>query len=183
MDDLDGQVARERKLYSELGNYLDKVLDVTKIFIITASTSYAVYLGSNNILHIYLGFIACAFFYIRYYIKLETVMRHVELDSEYLNKSSTVMKQVKDDRYARHEKLSKTFAGKMIIFWELNRSIFFVDEAEFCVFVGFFALINNLEWALWILATSQVVLFFWRFYERGTQTINKSEKLYLFMRK
>lgn len=183
MDDLDGQVARERRMYSEMGNYLDKVLDVLKIFIVTSSLSYAVYLQTQNIFHIYLGFIACAFFYMRYYIKLETVLRQVELDKEYLDKSSKIMSDVKEARFERHQKLSKSPGGNLTVFWELNRTFFLVDEAEFAVFTGFFALIGKLEWGLWVLAVSQVVIFVWRFYERAQQTVNKSDRLYYFMRK
>ncbi|MBI1862631.1 CDP-alcohol phosphatidyltransferase family protein [Candidatus Microgenomates bacterium] len=183
LDDLDGQVARERKMYSEIGNYLDKVLDVLKIFIVSSSLSYAVYLETHNILHIFLGFIAASFFYMRYYIKLETVLRQVELDKDYLDKSSRIMSQIKEDRFARHQELSKTFTGKLIVFWELNRTFFLVDEAEFAVFTGFFALINHLELGLWIIAIAQVAIFVWRFYERAHQTVNKSDRLYYFMRK
>lgn len=183
MDDLDGQVARERKMYSEIGNYLDKVLDVLKIFIVSACLSYAVYLQTNNVFSVFLGFIAACFFYIRYYIKLETVLRQVELDKEYLEKSSKKMAEVKDARFERHQNLSKTFTGKLTVFWETHRTFFLVDEAEFAVFTGFFALINQLEIGLWVLAVSQVVIFIWRFYERATQTVNKSDRLYYFMRK
>lgn len=183
MDDLDGQVARETNLYSELGNYLDKVLDVLKMFIVTASLSYAVYLNTQNILHIYLGFIATAFFYIRYYIKLESVLRQIEIDKEYLEKSGIVMKNRESELIMRHTIMEKTTRGKLRAFWEKNRTIFLVDEAEFAVFTGIGAYFNKLEAVLWILAVSQVTIFVWRFYERGQQLIHKRPTRYLFMRK
>jgi phosphatidylglycerophosphate synthase len=132
LDDLDGQVARERNMYSEIGNYLDKVLDVLKIFIVSSSLSYAVYLQTQNILHIYLGFIAASFFYMRYYIKLETVLRQVELDKDYLEKSSKVMSDIKEARFEKHERISHTAGGKLTVFWELNRTFFCCIYRLFC---------------------------------------------------
>lgn len=182
-DDLDGQLARETGKGSELGNYLDKVLDVIKIFIISSSLSYAVYLQTHNLLHIFLGFIACAFFYMRYYIKLETVLRQEELDSAYLDKSSEKMKEVEENMLKRHKELSKTLAGKIQAFLDTNRTIIFIDEAEFASFTAFFAVINKLEIALWVIAIAQVIIFCARFWERGYQLVHKSERLYYFMRK
>lgn len=183
LDDLDGQVARAKKLGSELGNYLDKVLDVLKIFILNASLSYAVYLQTNNILSIYLGFIACFFFMYRYYIKLETVLRQAQLDNKYLEKSSEIMDKVEENIFESHKKLWSQPLGKLQVLWEVNRTIFFVDEAEFAVFTAVGALFNRLDIALWTLAISQVLLCVWRLIERGHQTVTKSERLYYFMRK
>lgn len=182
-DDLDGQLARETGKGSELGNYLDKVLDVIKIFIVSSSLSFVVYLQTQNVLYIYLGFIACAFFYMRYYIKLETVLHQAELDNKYLDKSSKKMEQVEKSMLERHKKNSKSLAGKVMVFLDTNRTFVFVDEAEFASFTAFFAVINRLEIALWIIAVVQVIVFCWRFFERGYQLVHKSDRLYYFMRK
>ncbi len=76
-DDIDGQLARATGKSSNIGDFLDKVLDIFKIFIVNASLSYAVYLKTNNILYIYLGFVSAFFFMIRYYIKLETMFARI----------------------------------------------------------------------------------------------------------
>ena len=76
-DCLDGQLARTKKLSSDIGNYLDKVLDVLKIYIITISLAYGAYLIGNNPINIFLGFTACFFFNFRYYLKLETIISQV----------------------------------------------------------------------------------------------------------
>lgn len=183
LDDLDGQVARAKNMRSDLGNYFDKTFDVLKIYVVTASLSYAVYLQTQNILYIFLGFTACFFFNFRYYMKLETVLHQVELDPEYLDKSSKVMNDIEEETYTRHKKLEKTLWGRVLVFWEMNRTFFFVDEAEFAVFTAFFALINRLDMCLWVLSVSQVILGMWRWYERGHQTNTKSSRLYYFMRK
>src|SRR5258708_5038305 len=65
-DDLDGQLARERNMSSNYGDFLDKVLDVLKFLIIFFFFSLAFFLKIYNVLFIYLAFAACFFFILRY---------------------------------------------------------------------------------------------------------------------
>ncbi len=182
-DDLDGQVARIRKLSSTLGDYLDKVLDVLKIFILTSSLSYAVYKETDNIIFIFLGFAACFFFNYRYYIKLETVFSKTSRDQQYLENSAMKRKEIEEQLDEKFESLSKTLSGRLHALWLKHRLLFMVDEAEFVIITAVFALINRLGLALVILAVSQMVLAFYRVIERGYQLHSDSENLLKPMRK
>ncbi len=73
--------------------------------------------------------------------------------------------------------------GKVKLFWLKNRSIFWVDEAEFVVFTSIGAIFNKIEEVLWILAMSQGLIAFWRLFERGYQTHKAKEMLLDPMRK
>jgi len=182
-DCLDGQLARTKKLYSNIGNYLDKVVDVLKIYIITISLAYSVYVTTNNTLYIFLGFTACFFFNFRYYIKLETIISQFNQDSQYLVKSSERRQELYLMKQREYEKLSATFLGKIKLFWFKNRSIFWVDEAEFVIFTSIGAILNKIELVLWVLAVSQVLIAFWRLFERGYQTHKSKDRLLDPMRK
>jgi len=182
-DCLDGQLARTKKNFSELGNYLDKVLDMLKIYIITGSLSYAVFLQSHNILHIYLGLTACFFFNFRYYIKLETIFAAISRDPEYLQKSKAKRESLYEDLNEIYSNLKKTPLGRLKLFWLKNRTLFFVDEAEFVVITSLGALLNQLTLALWIISISQLAISIFRFSERANQTATKSSRLLWPMRK
>lgn len=173
-DNLDGQLARERRLSSIIGDYLDKVLDVLKIYLITLSLAVSVYLQTHNILYVFLGFTACFGFNYRYYIKLETMFSRINSDPKYLEKSA-----IKREELQRA--LDQTKGIKSI--WIKNRTLFFIDEAEFVIITCIFALLNKLELALWILGISQVIIVSWRLFERGYQLYNPSENLLKPMRK
>ncbi len=182
-DCLDGQLARSKKVFSDLGNFLDKVLDVLKIFIICGSLSLAVYWQKQNVLYIYLGFIACFFFCWRYYIKLETILSAIGRDPRYLQKSREKKEELNSRLSINYAKLKSTFLGRLKLFWFWNRTIFFVDEAEFVVFTSVCALVNRLDIALLILAISQLAIGTFRFFERAKQTNSRSARLLLPMRK
>jgi hypothetical protein len=182
-DCLDGQVARTRKLSSNIGNYLDKVVDVLKIYIISMCLAYAAYLNTQDVLYIYLGFTACFGFNFRYYIKLETIFSQVNLDANYLAKCSAKRKELYKEKEEQYEKLSATFGGKVKLFWLKNRSIFWVDEAEFVVFTSVAVLLNKIEIVLWVFAISQSLIAIWRLFERGYQTNVATEQLLEPMRK
>lgn len=182
-DCLDGQLARAKNLSSQLGNYLDKVVDVLKIYIVTLSLGYGAYLNTENVLYVFLGFTACFFFNYRYYIKLETIFSQCNLDPTYLSKCKLRRQELYQEKEHTYSKLTNSFMEKMELFWLKNRTIFFVDEAEFVVFTALGALFGQLEIALWVLATSQVCIAFWRVFERGYQVHTKSKKLLDPMRK
>lgn len=182
-DDLDGQLARYKNLSSSIGDFLDKVLDVLKIYIITISLSIAVYLKTDNVLYLLLGFTACFFFNFRYYIKLETMFSRINSDPQYLLRSAQKRKALESAIEKKYAKSPKTFLETLKVLWHKNRTIFFVDEAEFAIFTAIGAIFGKLEWTLWILAISQALLALWRFYERARQLNVSSSKLLLPMRK
>ncbi len=183
LDDLDGQVARAKKLSSKIGDYLDKTLDVLKIYLVTICLSFAAFYKTNGVIYIFLGFTACFFFNYRYYIKLETMFSQINSDPEYLNKSSAMRDSLAKKLTEKYTYLSKSTIGKLKVFWLKNRIIFFVDEGEFAIFTAIFALLNTPELALWILSISQVLIALWRFIERGYQTAALHEALLKPMRK
>jgi phosphatidylglycerophosphate synthase len=183
LDCVDGQLARSRKQYSMIGDYLDKTLDVLKIFVVTFSLGLALYFQSGNIIYILLGFIACFFFTYRYYIKLETILGAVGKDPAYLKTSSDLRHRLYKEREADYKKLSQTFRGRLLVLWKWNRTIFAVDEAEFVLFTAVAILFHRIDLVLWIFAVSQTMIAIWRFFERGNQVRTQSDKLLLPMRK
>lgn len=183
LDCLDGQLARVTKRSSNIGDYLDKVLDVLKIYVITLSLSYAVYLQVGGIWPFVLGFTACFFFNFRYYIKLESVFNRVSKIPDYLTKSRELRLDLYEEKGALYKKLQKTFLGKLQTFWYWNRTIFFVDEAEFVIFVALGALFKQLLLVLVVLALSQAAIGVFRFFERGYQIHTSSDRLFWPLRK
>lgn len=182
-DDIDGQLARATDKSSNIGDFLDKVLDIFKIFIINASLSYAVYLQTDNILVIYLGFISAFFFMIRYYIKLETMFQRINKDDNYLRKSSVKQIEKETELFKFLAEIKKTPIGYLKAALIRNRTLLWFDEAEFAVFIAIFAILNRLDLAIYLFAISQVVIVCWRFYERASQINSDSEKLFWPLRK
>lgn len=183
-DCLDGQLARTKKLGSALGNYFDKVLDVLKIYALTISLAFAVYLQTGNVLYVFLGFTACFFFNLRYYIKHETMYSAFEKDHSYLEKARNKRYELYDKIGADYKKNWKSgLIGKLKVIGHLNRSIIFVDEGEFVFFTAIAALFNRLDLVLLIFTVSQILIGFWRFIERGYQTMKGSNRLLYPMRK
>jgi phosphatidylglycerophosphate synthase len=182
-DCLDGQVARTRNLSSPIGNYLDKVLDVFKIYVLSMSLAFGAYLNTSNVIYIFLGFTSCFFFNYRYYIKLETIFSQCDIDSNYLSNCRARRQELYQEKEEEYKELATTFIGRLKLFWLKNRSIFWVDEAEFVVFTSIAVLFDKIEIVLWIFAISQVIIAFWRLFERGYQTHRTHEKLLDPMRK
>lgn len=182
-DDMDGQLARIKGMSSVIGDYMDKVLDVLKIFLLTFFSGLSVYLSTDNFLYLLLAFIACFFFSFRYYIKLESMFSTISRDEKYLYKSAQKRKEMEKEMDILYNKKAKSFKESIWLFWIKNRTIFFVDEAEFALFISIGAILNKLDFVLWILAISQVTLAFWRIMERGRQLHEDSKNLLLPMRK
>lgn len=182
-DDIDGQLARITGKSSVIGDYMDKTFDVLKIFFITFFSGLSVFLTTGNILYLLLGFLACFFFNFRYYIKLESIFSALSRNAKYLEKSAKTRKEMEEEMDVLYMRKAKTLKEAVQIFWIKNRTIFFVDEAEFALFVSFGAVLNKLDLSLWILAVSQIILAFWRLIERGRQLHTNSKDLLLPMRK
>lgn len=182
-DDLDGQLARHMKLSSVIGDYLDKVLDVLKIFIITTSLGYASFIQTGESMYLLIGAAACFFFNLRYYIKLETMFSEMSRDASYLERSSLRKNEFLKRLEGDITEWNKTLTGKLKVLWVRNKLIFAVDEAEFALFTAMGALLNQLPATLCIIAFAQVFIAFWRFYERGNAMINNRDSLLNPMRK
>lgn len=182
-DDLDGQLARETKKYSIIGDYLDKVLDIVKIFVITFFAGLSVYLSTHNTLYVVLGFISAFFFMLRYYIKLETMFSAISRDEKYLEKSSEKRGELEHKMDILYSKKPSTFTEFISITWIKMRTIFLVDEAEFAIFVAIGTLFNAVWVSLWVIAVAQVIIALWRGFERGYQLTTNSERLLQPLRK
>jgi len=129
-DCLDGQVARARLLSSPIGNYLDKTLDVLKIYIICMSLAYAAYLRTQDIVYVFLGFSACFFFNFRYYIKLETIFSECNRENGYLAACRIRRRDLYREKEDEYKRLASSLGGRIRLFWIRHRAIFWVDEAE-----------------------------------------------------
>lgn len=182
-DDLDGQFSRTTKKYSILGDYLDKVLDVVKIFLVSFFAGIAAFFQTGNIIFILIGFIAAFFFMLRYYLKLETMFSIISRDSKYLEKSSEKRKELEHKMDLLYSKKPKSISEALSIFWIKMRTIFLVDEAEFAIFICIGSILNQIGPTLTIIATSQVTIFIWRGIERGYQLTHSSERLLWPLRK
>lgn len=182
-DDVDGQLARITKKYSIMGDYMDKVLDILKIFLVTFFTGLAVYLQTGNVLYLILGFIACFMFQYRYYIKLESMFSAYSNNPKYFDQSSEKRKVLEHAMDKLYAKKAKSITEGLKLSWIKNRTVLLVDEAEFAIFVFVGAICNRLDLVLWIWAIAQTSWAIWRLFERGTQLKNKSERLLWPMRK
>ncbi|MCG8459336.1 MAG: CDP-alcohol phosphatidyltransferase family protein [Holophagales bacterium] len=183
-DQLDGQLARLKNLSSAIGNYLDKVVDVFKVYAITLSLSVAVFRETGQVTPVFLGFTACFFFNFRYYIKLETVLSQASRDPSYLARCTARADALSSSIQQEYRRLSAgSTSDRLRLLWIKNRTFFFVDEAELVVVTAAMALFDRLDLALWILALSQVILALWRVAQRGHQTHHDSSKLLDPMRK
>lgn len=182
-DDVDGQLARLTKKYSVLGDYLDKVLDICKIFLVTFFSGLAVYNTTQNILYVLLGFIACFAFLYRYYIKLESMFSALSRDANFLDKSGRVRTRMEAEMDRQYARTAKSFGESIELFLLKNRTFFWFDEAEFAIITAVGAVTNRLDISIWILAIAQVTIVLWRLYERGYQLTTGSDKLLEPMRK
>jgi phosphatidylglycerophosphate synthase len=182
-DDLDGQVARARNLSSAIGNFLDKVLDVLKIFIISMSAGYAAYLQTENIIYIFMASAICFFFNLRYYIKLETMFSQMEIDKNYLENSLVARKEFLLQHDQKLIQLKNTYKGRVKAFWEENKTFFAVDEAEIAVLIAIFAIAHMIPLGVLVLCFAQIIISFVRFYERGKQVSSDTKSLLIPLRK
>ena len=176
LDCLDGQLARYTGRTSPIGDYLDKALDVLKIFIINAAMAIAAYDLTGESLFLVLGMLSCFGFFFRYYIKLETMFGAVSRDSDYLDKSHDVRQALYADLNARRTE-PKSVRQKLAWFWFRNRSFFALDEAEHVTLGALAALVQRPDLWIWIFAISQVSIAFVRLVQRGDQLARRPESL------
>lgn len=183
-DHLDGEIARQKRLISDLGDYLDKTLDVLKIFIIFLTIAIYLYIKTKKIIFIFLSFISCFFFNYRYYIKLETVIKMTQKDSLFLKKFKQREREFVELFFKNYNKLKKgNYIKKIYAFFYFNKSIFFIDEGEIISFTALGILFDKLDIVLIIFSIIQVVIAFLRLIQRGHQIITNSENLYNFIKK
>ena len=182
LDCLDGQLARYTGRTSPIGDYLDKTLDVLKIFIINAAMGVAAYDLTGESLFLVLGLMSCFGFFFRYYIKLETMFGAVSRDNDYLEKSRALRQALYVDLLARRTE-PKDLRQKLAWFWFRNRSFFALDEAEHVTLGALAALVQRPDLWIWIFAISQVLIAFVRLAQRGSQVARRPESLTYPLRK
>lgn len=182
-DDMDGQLARINHMSSRIGDFLDKVLDVLKIFIVTASAGTAAYWATGNIVYVYFGFAVCAFFNWRYYMKLETMFARINNDEDYLDKSDQIRAELIEKIDEMYEKKNQSIVERLSNLWHQHRTLLMLDEAEIAFVISLGSIFQRIDLALWVLTIGQVAWGFFRFYERGSQINSDSERLYQPLRK
>lgn len=182
LDCLDGQLARYTSSTSAIGDYLDKTLDVLKIFIINAAMAIAAFKLTGNSLYLFLGLVSCFGFLFRYYIKLETMFAAVNRDSEYLDKSRHVRHALYVDLEVRRTE-PKDLRQKVAWIWFRNRSFFALDEAEHVTLGAVAALVQRPDVWIWIFAVGQSLIALTRLVQRGDQLRRRPESLTYPLRK
>jgi len=182
LDCLDGQLARYTGKTSAIGDYLDKTLDVLKIFIINAAMAIAAYDRTGRSLFLLLGLMSCFGFLFRYYIKLETMLGAVGRDNEYLDKSRELRQALYVDLDARRTE-PKDLRQKLAWLWFRNRSFFALDEAEHVTLGALAALVQRPDLWIWIFGISQIFIAFVRLVQRGNQLARRPESLTYPLRK
>ncbi len=182
LDCLDGQLARFTGRTSEVGDYLDKTLDVFKIFIINLGMGIAAFRFTDKNYFIILGFISCFGFLFRYYIKLETMFGAVNKDKDYLSKS-------RSRRHALYAELNekklqpKSFTEKLRWLWVRHHAVFALDEAEHVTFGAIAILFGRPDIWCWVFAVGQLTIACTRLFERGWQITKAPESLTYPLRK
>lgn len=183
-DQLDGQLSRYKKMTSNLGDYLDKTLDVLKIYAIMLAVGIANYNSHQNYFAIVLSFTAAFFFMFRYYIKLETVLKKAMEDKNYLEKCALYQDSLELQIQSNIKNLYQgNIQEKIKAFWISNNTILFIDEGEFAFLTALGALINRLDTVLLIFVFSQVIIALFRWFQRGKQIITDSSELLKPLRK
>ncbi len=182
LDCLDGQLARYTSKMSAIGDYLDKTLDVLKIFIINAAMAIAAYDLTGKSLYLLLGLVSCFGFLFRYYIKLETMFGAVSRDDKYLDKARELRQALYVDLEARRTE-PKDLRQKLSWLWFRNRSFFALDEAEHVTLGALAALVLRPDLWIWIFAISQFSIAFIRLVQRGNQLARRPESLIYPLRK
>lgn len=182
LDCLDGQLARYTGRTSSIGDYLDKTLDVLKIFIINLAMAIAAYNLTGKNYYLLLGLLSCFGFLFRYYIKLETMFGAASRDKDYLEKS-------KKRRHALYVELDawksqpKNLYQKLEWLWFRQHSFFALDEAEHVTLGALAAISYRPDLWCWLFALGQIIIALFRLVQRGNQLINRSESLTYPLRK
>lgn len=182
LDCLDGQLARYTGRTSPIGDYLDKTLDVLKIFIINASMAIAAYNLTGKSYFLLLGLVSYFGFLFRYYIKLEIMFGAVSRDKDYLDKSN-------ERRHALYVELDarkgqpKNLRQKLSWLWFRHRAFFALDEAEHVTLGALAALVYRPDLWCWLFALGQTTIALIRLVQRGNQLISRPESLTYPLRK
>jgi len=181
-DCLDGQLARYTGKTSAIGDYLDKTLDVLKIFILNAAMAIAAYDLTDKSVFLLLGLMSCFGFLFRYYIKLETMFGAVKRDNEYLDKSRELRQALYVELEAKRME-PKLLRQKVAWLWFRNRSFFALDEAEHVTLGALAVLVQRPDLWIWIFGISQMLIAFVRLVQRGYQLARRPESLTYPLRK
>lgn len=176
LDCLDGQLARFTGRSSAIGDYLDKTLDVLKIFVINAAMAIAAYHRTADSLYLVLGLVSCFAFLFRYYIKLETMFAAVSRDGTYLERSRVRRQELYVTLGARRA-APKGPRERLGWLWFRHRSFLALDEAEHLTLGALAAVAQRPEWWLWVFAVGQAAIAAARLVQRGLQLSRRPESL------
>lgn len=182
LDCLDGQLARYTGETSPIGDYLDKTLDVLKIFIINVAMAIAAYSLTGKSFFLLLGLVSCFGFLFRYYIKLETMFGAVSRDKDYLDKSKERRQALYVELDARKSQ-PKNLHQKLRWLWFRHRAFFALDEAEHVTLGALAALAYRPDLWLWLFALGQITIALVRLVQRGKQLASQPESLTYPLRK
>lgn len=176
-DCLDGQLARYLKKTSEIGAFLDTVFDYLKFYFLFLAISLVVYFKNNNFLFIVMGLSAAFLFGFRFYIKYRIMFIQLKKDKNYLEKSlkrENYLFKIIDERIKKND---RSFFGKIINFFDVNRHILRLDEGEIILFsvIGF--VLDRLDVFLIIMFVLQVFWSIFRIFQRGYQLVFDQKKL------
>jgi phosphatidylglycerophosphate synthase len=182
LDCLDGQLARYTGRSSTIGDYLDKTLDVLKIFVINAAMAIAAFHRTGESVFLVLGLVSCFGFLFRYYIKLETMFGAVSRDGDYLEKSRARRQALYLDLDVRR-RAPKNMRGRIAWLWFRNRSFFALDEAEHLTLGAIAVALHRPDLWVWVFAAGQPSIAILRLVQRGVQLSRRPESLTYPLRK
>ncbi len=182
LDCLDGQLARFTGRSSAIGDYLDKTLDVLKIFVINAAMAIAAFHLTDESVFLLLGLVSCFGFLFRYYIKLETMFAAVGRDGDYLEKSRVRRQELYLELDARR-RAPKDVRRQLAWLWFRNRSLLALDEAEHLTLGAVAVASHRPDLWVWVFAVGQPVIALLRLVQRGAQLARRPESLTYPLRK
>jgi CDP-alcohol phosphatidyltransferase len=176
LDCLDGQLARYTGRSSAVGDYLDKTLDVLKIFVINLAMALAAYQLTGRSVFFALGLVSCFGFLFRYYIKLETMFVAVGRDPDYLDRSRAHRQELYAE-LARRRGEPMTARQRLSWLWFRNRSFFALDEAEHVILGALAAFAGRPDLWLWVFGCGQAAIALFRLVQRGNQVVRRPDSL------
>lgn len=158
LDNLDGTIARYRRIFTKFGSYYDKVSDMITWSVIMLVVGYVQTRSTGDAKWTLLGAISCIALNVRGYGKwLETAeserLRWFEAKAD---PAGTVAKRtapivIKPPPERTAKDWAKWFGMKVAV-------VFIFEEADLWAWLGIGLLVNRLDLVLWLFAVSQAVL-------------------------
>ena len=168
-DCMDGQMARYRKITSQLGAYYDRITDQIQVIIWFGAVGYAAYKQSDNALPIFLAFIGVAFYSFRGYIKYVMIYSKMSQDSQYLEALTKIESTSKKEDSAG---LKFGFSANLKWFLAEQRKILAFNEGVFIFMLSLALVIDEIMPMLWVFALTQLYIGLMRSWQRSAQIKN-----------